>query len=374
MSWATGRLRRGRGGRAARRAGPVIATLRGGARRPRVVGAGAGRPRPRLGIGPAAAGGRPGPDRRCSPTPTRRCAAGRPRRWARSERPDRRSPRWPGCSTTPAPRSRKPPRGRWGRSAPAAADAVPALVPPPARPRRVGPPGRGRGRRPHRHADRGRRPTPLVEGLASPDTVVRARTAEALGHIGEAAEDAAPALVEALTDDNDRVRAKAVEALGKIGEAAADVAPSPAWSGRCATRTTGSAPWRPRRWARWASRPTEAVPALVRSLRHINPQVRAQRGRGAGQARGDGRAPQGPALERRARGRGRRRPLPGRPALGEVGSPDGASPETPSLVARGRRRPAGAGRRRRGARRMGRAGRRRPPSACWPCSTTPTTR
>jgi len=63
----------------------------------------------------------------------------------------------------------------------------------------------------------------LVEGLISPDNVVRAQTAQALGTIGAAAEEAAPALVEAMTDSNDRVRAKAVEALGKIGEPAAAV-------------------------------------------------------------------------------------------------------------------------------------------------------
>ncbi len=62
-----------------------------------------------------------------------------------------------------------------------------------------------------------------------------------------------------MTDGNDRVRAKAVEALGKIGESRRP-SPFPAWCGRCGIETTGSAPWRPKPWARWGIRPMARSP------------------------------------------------------------------------------------------------------------------
>ena len=102
-------------------------------------------------------------------------------------------------------------------------------------------------------------PTTLVEGLASPDNVVRAQTAEALGTIGAAAEEAAPALVEATTDGNDRVRAKAVEALGKIGEPAAAIA-VPGLVRALRDRDNWVSAWPPKPWARWESRPTARSP------------------------------------------------------------------------------------------------------------------
>ena len=113
----------------------------------------------------------------------------------------------------------------------------------------------------------------LVQGLSSPDNVVRAQTAQALGTIGVSAQETAPALVEALADRNDRVRAKAVQALGKIGEGAAVVAvPSLVralrdqdnWVSALAAEALGQ----------MGDSGCEAVPALVRALRHINPQVR----------------------------------------------------------------------------------------------------
>ena len=100
----------------------------------------------------------------------------------------------------------------------------------------------------------------LVEGLASPDNVVRAQTAQALGTIGAAAEEAAPALVEAMADDNDRVRAEAVEALGKIGEPAADGRRSRPGAGTAGSRQLASAPRRPKPWGRWGSRTTRRSP------------------------------------------------------------------------------------------------------------------
>ena len=111
-------------------------------------------------------------------------------------------------------------------------------------------------------SDHSTKPPPAIclWGCESRDNVVRAQTAEALGTIGAAAEEAAPALVQATTDGNDRVRAKAVEALGKIGQTAAEIAvPGP---GSCTTRieTTGSAPWPLKPWARWATRPMAPSP------------------------------------------------------------------------------------------------------------------
>ena len=124
---------------------------------------------------------------------------------------------------------------------------------------------------------------------------MRAQTAEALGTIGAAAEEAAPALVEAMADGNDRVRAKAVEALGKIGEAAAEVAvPSLVralrdqdnWVSALAAEALGQ----------MGESADEAIPALVRSLRHLNPQVRGNAAEALGKM-GAAAAGARPALE-----------------------------------------------------------------------------
>ena len=113
----------------------------------------------------------------------------------------------------------------------------------------------------------------MVEGLASPDNVVRAQTAESLGTIGAPAQQTAAALVEAVADSNDGVRARAVQALGKIGEGAALVAvPSLVralrdqdnWVSALAAEALGD----------MGDSADEAIPALIRALRHINPQVR----------------------------------------------------------------------------------------------------
>ena len=152
----------------------------------------------------------------------------------------------------------------------------------------------------------------LVEGLASPDNVVRAQTAEALGTIGAAAEEAAPALVEAMADGNDRVRAKAVEALGKIGESAAEAAvpglvralrDQDNWVSALAAEALGQ----------MGESADGAIPALVRSLSHLNPQVRAQRRRGARQD-GRSRGRRAAGARKSGPGRGRRGPQPGHPS------------------------------------------------------------
>ena len=100
----------------------------------------------------------------------------------------------------------------------------------------------------------------LVEGLVSPDNVVRAQTAEALGTIGAAAEEAAPALVEAMADSNDRVRAKAVGGAGQDRRIRGGGRRSRPGAGAAAIKTTGSAPRRPKPWARWGSRTTRRSP------------------------------------------------------------------------------------------------------------------
>ena len=135
----------------------------------------------------------------------------------------------------------------------------------------------------------------LVEGLISPDNVVRAQTAQALGTIGAAAVEAAPALVEAMTDSNDRVRAKAVEALGKIGESAAAAAvpglvralrDQDNWVSAKAAEALGQ----------MGESDDATIAALVRSLGHLNPEVRRNAALAlgnlgaAGSAAGTGRA------------------------------------------------------------------------------------
>jgi HEAT repeat protein len=135
----------------------------------------------------------------------------------------------------------------------------------------------------------------LVEGLDSPDNVVRAQTAQALGTIGAAAEEAAPALVEAMADSNDRVRAKAVEALGKIGEPAAATAvpglvralrDQDNWVSAKAAEALGQ----------MGESDDATIAALVRSLGHLNPEVRRNAALAlgnlgaAGAAAGTGRA------------------------------------------------------------------------------------
>ena len=189
---------------------------------------------------------------------TRRCAARPPRPWARSEaEPEATVAALVELLHDASARSGGGGAGT-GRAEEAAAPAVPSLVPllqdreesvraaAAEAIAQVGP------------LDEAATDT-LVEGLASPDNVVRAQTAEALGTIGAAAEEAAPALVEALADDNDRCGPRPSRPWAR----SAKPRPRrrcPAWCGRCGIRTTGSAPWRPRRWARWASRPTRPSP------------------------------------------------------------------------------------------------------------------
>ena len=243
--------------------------------------------------GPLRGGPGPGPGRR----------GRRRRRW----------PHWSSCSTR--------------TSAPVKASAARALGRSKRRPRRRSPrwsrscrTGRSRcaRRRPRRspRSDRWTRPPPtaLVEGLASPDNVVRAHTAEALGTIGAAAEEAAPALVEAMTDDNDRVRAKAVEALGKIGEAAAAVA-VPGLVRALRDRDNWVSALAAEALGQMGESADGAIPALVRSLRHINPEVRRNAAEALGKM-GGAAAGARSSLERPPRRRGRRSPQPGHPRPG----------------------------------------------------------
>ena len=141
---------------------------------------------------------------------------------------------------------------------------------------------------------------------------MRAQTAEALGTIGAAAEEAAPALVEAMADGNDRVRAKAVEALGKIGESAAAVAvpglvralrDQDNWVSALAAEALGQ----------MGESADGAIPALVRSLRHLNPQVRRNAAEALGKL-GAAAAGARSGARRSGPGRGRRRPQPGHPS------------------------------------------------------------
>jgi HEAT repeat protein len=58
----------------------------------------------------------------------------------------------------------------------------------------------------------------LVKLLESPDHVLRARAAAALGKTGPAGQDALPALVKALQDQQAEVRREAARAIGRIVE------------------------------------------------------------------------------------------------------------------------------------------------------------
>ncbi len=127
----------------------------------------------------------------------------------------------------------------------------------------------------------------LAEGLVSPDNVVRAQTAQALGTIGAAAEEAAPALVEAMADRNDRVRAQAVEALGKIGEPAAAAAvpglvralrDQDNWVSAKAAEALGQ----------MGESDDATIAALVRTLGHLNPEVRRNAALALGNLGGNG--------------------------------------------------------------------------------------
>ena len=231
-------------------------------------------------------------------------------------------------------------------------------------PGRVGAHGGGRGHRagraarPGRHGHPGRR-------LASPDNVVRAQTAEALGTIGAAAEEAAPALVEAMADDNDRVRAKAVEALGKIGESAAEAAvpglvralrDQDNWVSALAAEALGQ----------MGESADGAIPALVRSLSHLNPQVRRNAAEALGKMGGAAAAAR-PALEEAARDEDGGVRSQAIRALGAIGLP---TPASAQLVLAGLpgRRPSGASRRRGVRGPVGRAERgdlERPDASCW---------
>jgi len=61
---------------------------------------------------------------------------------------------------------------------------------------------------------------PLIEGLRSPDTMMRSGAARALGGMGPAAKDAVPALIENLGHRDDALQRDVIEALGHIGDAA----------------------------------------------------------------------------------------------------------------------------------------------------------
>jgi HEAT repeat protein len=161
--------------------------------------------------------------------------------------------------------------------------------------------------------------TTLVAGLKSTDNLVRARTAEVLGTIGPAVQDAAGALAKAIDDKNDRVRAKAVEAIGKMGAAVADVA----------VPKLVRALHDPDNWVRALAAEAlgqigepaeEAVPALVASLKHVNPLVRGNAAEALGKM-GSAAAKAQSALEKAARdkdGGVRSRAIA---ALGAIGQP-----------------------------------------------------
>ena len=112
----------------------------------------------------------------------------------------------------------------------------------------------------------------LGEGLTSQDNVVRARRPRRWARLAKRPPSSA-LLAEALQDDNDRVRAKAAEALGKMGEAAVEAVPGLVkamrdqdnWVGALAAEALGEI----------GNGAAHAIPALVRSLHHVNPTVRA---------------------------------------------------------------------------------------------------
>ena len=57
---------------------------------------------------------------------------------------------------------------------------------------------------------------PLIAGLSDPAWEVRARSAEALGQLGAAAQEAVPALEEAISDEHGDVCLAASDALSRI--------------------------------------------------------------------------------------------------------------------------------------------------------------
>ena len=142
---------------------------------------------------------------------------------------------------------------------------------------------------------------------------MRAQTAEALGTIGAAAEEAAPALVQATTDGNDRVRAKAVEALGKIGEPAAAIA-VPGLVRALVDRDNWVSALAAEALGEMGNLADGAIPALVRSLSHLNAEVRRNSAEALGKMNGAAAAAR-PSLEKAARDLGWRRPQPGDPCL-----------------------------------------------------------
>src|SRR5204863_372740 len=111
----------------------------------------------------------------------------------------------------------------------------------------------------------------LRGALGDASSAVRVEAAAALGRLGSAAAEAAPALIAALADHNDQVRGRAAEALGKLGEAAADVAvpglvralrDRDNWVSALAAEALGE----------MGDAADGAVPSLVHALRHMNPQ------------------------------------------------------------------------------------------------------
>jgi HEAT repeat protein len=112
----------------------------------------------------------------------------------------------------------------------------------------------------------------IVHALHDPDSWVSALAAEALGAMGESAEEAVPALMRSLGHISPQVRANAAEALGKMGSAAqaaraalVQATADADGSVRCqAVRALGQL------------RPDESARATLRNALHdADPQVRA---------------------------------------------------------------------------------------------------
>lgn len=112
----------------------------------------------------------------------------------------------------------------------------------------------------------------IVHALHDPDSWVSALAAEALGAMGESAEEAVPALVRSLGHISSQVRANAAEALGKLGPAAQSVRPALA---KAAADPEGSVRCQAVRALGQLGPDAAARPALQAALGDADPQVRA---------------------------------------------------------------------------------------------------
>jgi HEAT repeat protein len=115
---------------------------------------------------------------------------------------------------------------------------------------------------------------PLVKATESPNALVRAHAARALGGMRPSSKEALPALLRLLRDQNKDVRRHVLEAIAHVEPTARTAIPAVIDVLASDAEPTNRC-WAAGTLASLDKRGTEAIPALVRALRDKDPDVRA---------------------------------------------------------------------------------------------------